>query len=194
MKPLMIWDLGEISVPGAVGGECHGLGCKAGRELREAEIIVYEEDQGDGSFADIYYLQDTSPWPSLGEPYFITITQGANVVTTQVTNPTTKVVGDAVVYLLPLGTSLPIGLVVGDVEATYNIIYIATIDKQSRVRSILTSKIAPGDLPYVKVFMQGRQGASMGGMWIGQKTPNGIVLDEKLIFDNSTTLKLVQST
>ena len=24
--------------------------------------------------------------------------------------------------------------------------------------------------------------------------PNGIVLDEKLIFDNSTTLKLVQST
>ena len=174
------WDLGEISVPGAEGGECHGLGCKAGRELREAEIVVYEEDQGDGNFADIYYLQDTSPWPSLGEPYFITITQGTNVVTTQVTNPTTKVVGDAVVYLLPLGTSLPTGptgLVIGDVEATYNIIYIATIDKQSRVRSILTSKIAPGDLPYVKVFMQGRQGASMGGMWIGQKTPNGIVLD-----------------
>jgi hypothetical protein len=171
------WDLGEISVPGVEGGECHGLGCKAGRELREAEIVVYEEDQGDGNFADIYYLQDVSPWPSLGEPYSITITQGANTVTTQVSNPTTKIVGDAVVYLLPLGTSLPTGLTIGDVEASYNIIYIATIDKQSRVRSILASKIAPGDLPYVKVFMQGRQGASMGGMWIGQKTPNGIILD-----------------
>jgi hypothetical protein len=171
------WDLGEIAVPGAEGGECHGLGCKAGRELRETEIVVYEEDQGDGNFADVYYLQDVSPWPSLGEPYSITITQGANTVTTQVDNPTTKIVGDAVVYLLPLGTSLPTGLTIGDVEASYNIIYIATIDKQSRVRSILASKIAPGDLPYVKVFMQGRQGASMGGMWIGQKTPNGIILD-----------------
>ena len=171
------WDLGEISVPGAEGGECHGLGCKAGRELREAEIVIYEEDQGDGVFEDVYYLQDVSPWPSLGEPYSITITQGANTVTTQVNNPTTKIVGDAIVYLLPLGTSLPIGLTAGDAEASYNIIYIATIDKQSRVRSILASKIAPGDLPYVRVFMQGRQGASMGGMWIGQKTPNGIILD-----------------
>jgi hypothetical protein len=171
------WDLGEISVPGVEGGECHGLGCKAGRELREAEIVVYEEDQGDGNFVDIYYLQDVSPWPSLGEPYSITITQGANVVTIQVTDPVTKVVGDAVVYLLPIGTSLPVGLVVGNIEATYNIIYIATIDKQSKVRSILASKIAPGDLPYVRVFMQGRQGTSMGGMWIGQKTPKGIVLD-----------------
>ena len=171
------WDLGEISVPGVEGGECHGLGCKAGRELREAEIVVYEEDQGDGNFVDVYYLQDVSPWPSLGEPYSITITQGANVVTIQVTDPVTKVVGDAVVYLLPIGTSLPVGLVVGNIEATYNIIYIATIDKQSKVRSILASKIAPGDLPYVRVFMQGRQGTSMGGMWIGQKTPKGIVLD-----------------
>jgi hypothetical protein len=171
------WDLGEISVPGVEGGECHGLGCKAGRELREAEIVVYEEDQGNGVFVDTYYLQDLSPWPSLGEPYSITITQGANIVTIQVENPITKVVGDAIVYLLPLGTSLPIGLTEGNAEATYNIIYIATIDKQSKVRSILASKIAPGDLPYVRVFIQGRQGASMGGMWIGQKTPNGIVLD-----------------
>jgi hypothetical protein len=171
------WDLGEISVPGVEGGECHGLGCKAGRELREAEIVVYEEDQGDGNFVDIYYLQDVSPWPSLGEPYSITITQGANVITIQVTDPVTKIVGDAVVYLLPIGTSLPVGLTTGGIEATYNIIYIATIDKQSKVRSILASKIAPGDLPYVRVFMQGRQGTSMGGMWIGQKTPRGIVLD-----------------
>ena len=171
------WNLGDISVPGSEGGTCHGLGCKAGRELREAEIVVYEEDLGDGNFVDVYYLQDVSPWPSLDEAYSITITQGPNSITTQVSNPTTKIVGEAIVFLLPFGTSIPAGLNLGVVEVTYNVIYIATIDKQSRVSSILASKIAPGDLPYIRVFMQGRQGASMGGMWIGQKTPKGIVLD-----------------
>lgn len=173
------WDLGDdrLSVPGVEGGECNGLGCKAGRELKEAEIVSYEEEQGDGTFANIFYLQDTSPWPSLGQPYSVTITQGANTVTRQVTNPITKIVGEAIVYLLPLGTSIPVGLTEGDVEVSYNIIYIATIDKKSKVVSILASKIAPGDLPFIRMFVQARQGTEFGGMWIGQKTPNGIVLD-----------------
>jgi hypothetical protein len=173
------WDLGDdrLAVPGVEGGECNGLGCKAGREIRDAEIVKYNEELGDGNFADIFYLQSTSPWPSLGQAYSITIDQGNNSITRQVNNPITKVVGEAIVYLLPLGTSLPSPLVEGDAEASYNIIYIATIDKQSKVRSILASKIAPGNIPYIRVFMQARQGATMGGMWIGQKTPNGIVLD-----------------
>lgn len=173
------WDLGddELSVTGVEGGECNGLGCKAGREVKDAEIVKYNEDQGDGNFVDIYYIQDITPWPNLGKPYAVTITQGANIITTFVNNPITKIVGDATVYLLPLGIELPTGLTLGDAEVSYNIIYIASIDKQSRVRSILTSKIAPGDLPYIRVFMQGRQGCSMGGIWIGQKTTSGIVLD-----------------
>lgn len=173
------WDLEDdrLVVPGTEGGECNGLGCKAGREVRETEIVVYNEEQGDGNFADVYYLQDSTPWPDLGQPYAVTATQGANTVTVFVDNPASKVVGEAVVYLLPLGQSLPVGLTLGDAEVAYNIIYIAAIDKQSRVRSILTSKIAPGDLPYIRVFMQARQGCSMGGIWIGQKTTNGIVLD-----------------
>lgn len=173
------WDLNddELSVPGVEGGECNGLGCKAGREVREAEIVVYNEEQGDGNFADVYYLQDNTPWPDLGQSYAVTITQGGNTVTVFVNNPTSKIVGQAIVYLLPLGLSLPVGLTLGDAEVAYNIIYIASIDKQSRVRSILASKIAPGDLPYIRVFMQARQGCSMGGIWIGQKTTNGIVLD-----------------
>ena len=173
------WDLGDgrLAVPGVEGGECNGLGCKAGREIRDVEIVKYNEELGDGNFADIFYLQSTSPWPSLGQAYSITIDQGNNSITRQVNNPITKVIGEAIVYLLPLGTSLPSPLVEGDAEASYNIIYIATIDKQSKVRSILASKIAPGNIPYIRVFMQARQGATMGGMWIGQKTPNGIVLD-----------------
>lgn len=174
------WQLGDddrLSVPGAEGGRCQGLGCKAGREVRDAEVVVYNEELGDGVFADIYYLQDIRPWPDLGEPYSVTITQGNNTITVSVDNPISKTVGEATVYLLSLGQSLPIGITLGDVEVSYNIIYIARIDRQSKVTSILTSKIAPGDLPYIRVFMQGRQGCSMGGIWIGQKTTKGIILD-----------------
>ena len=173
------WDLGDdrLSVPGVEGGECNGLGCKAGREVREASVVKYPEQQEDGSVINIYYLQDTSPWPSLGQSYNITISQGANDVTVSVNNPITKKVGDAIVYLLSLGQTLPNGIIEDDAEASFNIIYIATIDKQSRVVSILASKIAPGNIPFIRVFMQARQGTSMGGVWIGQKTTNGIVLD-----------------
>lgn len=173
------WDLGDdrLTVPGVEGGECNGLGCKAGREVKKASIVKYEEEQGDGSSIDTYYLQDTSPWPSPGQPYFITVTQNENDITISADKPTTKVVGEAIVYLLKIGTGLPPGLSEGDVEASYNIIYIARIDKQSRVISILASKVAPGNIPFIRVFMQARQGASMGGMWIGQKTTDGILLD-----------------
>ena len=171
------WDF-EISVPGNEGGECHALGCKAGREVKEAEIVQYKVVDDDGNEQDIYYLQSTEPWPSLGEDgYQVTILDGNNTATVSVGSPTTRRVGDATVYLLRLGTSLPTGIVGPNVEVAYNLIYIATVDKKNRIQSFLVSAIAPGDIPYIRVFMQGRQGCSMGGMWIGQKTPQGIIVD-----------------
>ena len=171
------WDF-NISVPGNEGGECHALGCKAGREVKEAEVVSYKETDDDGNEQIIYYLQSTEPWPSLGEDgYQVTIIDGNNTATVGVGSPTTRIVGDATVYLLRLGTSLPTGIVGPDVEVAYNLIYIATVDKKNQIRSFLVSAIAPGDIPYIRVFMQGRQGCSMGGMWIGQKTPQGIIVD-----------------
>ena len=101
----------------------------------------------------------------------------SNTATVNVGSPTTRRVGDATVYLLRLGTSVPTGIVGPNVEVAYNLIYIATVDKRNRITSFLVSAIAPGDIPYIRVFVQGRQGCSMGGMWIGQKTPQGIVVD-----------------
>jgi len=175
------WDF-NISVPGNEGGECHALGCKAGREVKKAEVVSYKETDDDGNEQVIYYLQSTEPWPSLGEDgYQVTIVDGPNVVTTDVNSPETRIVGDAIVYLLRLGTSLPSSggssIVGPNVEVAYNLIYIATVDKKNQIRSFLVSAIAPGDIPYIRVFMQGRQGCSMGGMWIGQKTPQGIIVD-----------------
>jgi hypothetical protein len=39
------------------------------------------------------------------------------------------------------------------------------------------SKIAPGNIPFIRAFIQGRQGLNLGGVWIGQKTPNGLKVE-----------------
>jgi len=170
-------DQGEdnrLSVPGSEGGECRGLFCKAGRELRSNVTIIAEVDEE--TLVTTYYVSDPeSPWPNLGEQYTVTLVQGNSTANILTSGGITRVIEDGItLYLLPLGTSLPGGISVGSVSVFYNVVYIANIDKRSRVRQILVSKIAPGDVPFIRVFVQGRQGAKLGGLWVGQKTVNGI--------------------
>jgi len=164
----------RISVPGTEGGLCRGLLCKAGRELRRNVNIISEQDEDSG--ITTYFVNDTSsPWPDLRpEGFVVTLTQGS--VTANVATPggIVRVIDTVVQYLLPIGTSLPTGISLGGVNVVYNIVYIASIDKRSEVRNILVSKIAPGNVPFIRVFIQGRQGTSIGGVWIGQKTSTGI--------------------
>jgi len=163
----------RLSVPGTEGGLCRGLLCKAGRELRDNVAIISEED-GDGVLQ--YYISDLeTPWPNLGgDTYDITVVQGGNTVTVSTTGGQVLTVGETSQYVLPLGTSLPPTLSEGTADVFYSIVYIASINKRSEVRNILVSRIAPGNLPFIRVFLQGRQGAELGGVWIGQKTANGI--------------------
>jgi len=171
-----IFSLGDdrISVPGSEGGICRGLFCKAGREVRNNVTIISEVDPV--TSATQYYVSDPdSPWPNLGtESYFVTLTQGVSTANVLTTGGIVRTVDDTTLYLLPLGSSLPGGISVGTVNASYNIVYIANIDKRSQVRQILVSKIAPGNVPFIRVFVQGRQGSEIGGMWVGQKTSKGI--------------------
>lgn len=163
----------RLSVPGTEGGSCRGLFCKAGRELRdEVSIILGEDDEGDPQ----YYVSDLdSPWPNLGaEGYNVTIVQGATTVTVFTTGGRVTTVENTVQYILPIGSTLPPGLSEGPVRVFYNIVYIASMNKRSEVSNILVSKIAPGNVPFIRVFIQGRQGAVLGGAWVGQKTANGI--------------------
>ena len=170
----------NIGVPGSEGGVCNGLGCKAGRELRKnIEVVLIKEETAEvGVFTDVYYLKDLkTPWPSLGQSYQVTVQQGTSSSTVNVGSPITKVTEDGIkTFLLKLQNGLGT-LSLGSAEVSYNIIYIATIDKKSQVKSILSAKIAPGNIPFIRVFIQARQGASLGGIWIGQKTSKGIVLD-----------------
>lgn len=168
----------RLSVPGTEGGICRGLFCKAGRELRENVTIISEEDT-DNPGTTLYYISDPSgPWPNLGnETFTVTITQGGNTVNKTTTGGIVRTVGDTTQYLLPIGSSLPGGISLGQVDVFYNIVYIATISRKSEVRQILVSKIAPGNVPFIRVFIQGRQGTTIGGAWIGQKTSNGIKVE-----------------
>lgn len=165
----------RLSVPGTEGGLCRGLLCKAGRELRSDVNIISVEEEG----TPTYYISDLeTPWPNLGaESYTVTLSQGGTTVNITTTGGQILEVGETVQYVLPIGQSLPVGISEGLVDVFYNIVYIASINKRSEVRNILVSRIAPGNIPFIRVFIQGRQGAKLGGVWVGQKTANGIRID-----------------
>ena len=167
----------RLNVPGIEGGTCRGLFCKSGREVREQVVIFSEFDEV--TETTNYYISDPStPWPNLGDKnYTVTLVQNDTKVSVETTGGETRVIDNVVLYLLPLGESLPDGIEPGFVKTYYNIVYIARMNEKSQVIEILTSEIAPGDIPFVRVFIQGRQGAELGGVWIGQKTPQGIKVE-----------------
>jgi hypothetical protein len=166
----------RLNVPGQEGGICRGLLCKSGREIRKNVNIVVEGTPEEGIK---YFINDPqSAWPNTSpENFEVTLSQGSVVANVSTTGGITRSIeGGVRQYLLPIGSSLPVGISPGNVVVSYNIVYIANIDKKSRVRNILVSKIAPGDIPFIRVFLQGRQGTRIGGVWIGQKTSRGIDL------------------
>jgi hypothetical protein len=168
----------SLGVPGIEGGSCKGLFCKAGRELRENVTIISEEDPNTPGVVTYYINDPSNPWPNLGdETFIVTIAQGAITANRETSGGITKTSGDVTQYLLPIGTSLPTGISLGSVNVFYNIVYIATINRKSETLQILVSKIAPGNIPFIRVFLQGRQGTAIGGVWIGQKTADGVRIE-----------------
>jgi hypothetical protein len=167
----------RLSAPGIEGGVCRGLFCKYGRELRENTVIISEFDEVE--MVEKYYISDPEmPWPNLQpKNYVVTLFQGNNRANVETTGGFSKTIEEVTVYLIPIGESLPEGIEIGPVSVSYNIIYMATMDQSSRPVNILTSEIAPGDIPFIRVFLQGRQGAQLGGVWIGQKTDKGVQVD-----------------
>lgn len=161
----------QINIPGSEGGRCQGLACRISKRLIKNLSIILEE-------GEYYILSPNSPFPNQS-PSNITLTlvQGENSANISSTGGIERVTEDTVIYLLPLGDSLPSGFVVGPVNISYNDVIIATTNKRSEFGSILVSKVAPGDIPFIRVFIQGRQGARIGGVWIGQKTAEGIKID-----------------
>lgn len=164
----------KLVATGTDGGTCRGLYCKYGRELRENTVIISEFDETES--VEKFYISDPEvPWPNLQpKNYTVTVVQGENRANIETTGGFSKTTEGVTVYLIPIGESLPDGIELGPVSVSYNTIYMARMDQYSRPVQILTSEIAPGDIPFLRVFLQGRQGAQLGGVWIGQKTDKGI--------------------
>jgi hypothetical protein len=164
----------RLNVSGVEGGTCRGLFCKSGRELREKVVIISEFDEI--TETTTYYVSDPSaPWPNLApKTYSVTVSQGGVIATVETTGGIVKVIDGITFYLIPIGNQLPEGVETGFADVYYNIVYIARLNEKSEAVEILTSEIAPGEIPFIRVFVQARQGVRLGGIWIGQKTPAGV--------------------
>jgi hypothetical protein len=160
-----------LSVPGSEGGICRGYSCKTSREIRENVSLISEVVDGVLS----YYLVDTeSPWPSLGDKTFVvTVTQGNSSFNVTCSSGDSRETGDTVQYLMPV-LSLPQGLNLGQVNVTYTSFLIGNIDPKSEIRQLLVTKVGPGNIPFVRPFIQARGGTALGGVWVGQRRYNGI--------------------
>lgn len=177
------WNLStDLSVPGIEGGFCRGLACKVGKEVRDASIIEIQQLDENGNNISVYYIQSSEPWPSQGGQFTVRV-DAPDIGFSGDVNvgaPIAVVIdGSFTWYRLPILDDVENIANLGVTETasiSYSISYIATVDSKSKIRSILVSKVIP-NVPFVRVFIQARQGASLGGVWIGQKTPDGIKLD-----------------
>lgn len=172
----------RISVPGDEGGACQGLGFKAGRVKQEASLAksTFEDENGDEQTA--WFLDSFEPWspiPEGGQSYVVKVTYQSSTtnVSGYATSQNTPEDGGSTIYSLRIssGSTNPLGANEGDtVKVVYDTVYIALIDIKNKVYSILTSGV--GTVDFARMFIQCKQGSSLGGVWIGQKTAEGVVL------------------
>lgn len=178
----------SFNVPGTDGGPCRGLIFRSAKDARENMTIISDVVQG----VTKYYIVDTeNPWPNLGDENFtVTLVQNETVVNVNTVDGggEARLVDDVTQYLLSISEIPPEINQLETFRVVYSSIFIASIDKNSNPRGIYVSKIAPGDLPSAKIFIQARQNASLGGVWVGQRTPEGI--DIKPFTPNKCTVSI----
>ncbi len=172
-EPLFSLENSSMAVPGLEGGQCKGLFFRSSKESREG-LSIFSETNPETSITTYYVLDSSNPWPYVGgEEFSVTLSQGATEVNVTTTGNIARVINNDLIYLLPIGNTLPSGITVSAVNVSYNNVFLASIDKKSNIWNVLVTKIAPGNIPFFRAFIQGRQGAKVGGVWIGQKTAEG---------------------
>lgn len=184
-----LWDSpGRIDdqlpgVPGAEGGSCHALYGKAG-EIKALSSFTSIGIDGTSS-GGTYYLSKTSPWPSDLWSASNTIFVERDSDGTSITVKTTA--GVAQQSYIPEGLStrlylLPVVMVTGSafsdntpITAKYRAIALYVPDLLRPDARLIAQKIVGQNLFPIRFFVRMREGARIGGMSIGQVTPNGII-------------------
>lgn len=181
------WDsMGEIDgqfpgVPGAEGGSCHVLYGKAGEIV---ELSTFTNLGVDGQITPgVYYLSKISAWPGA-------LTSGLNTLFVEredSTSMTVRTNGTPQQSYSPAGTSvrlflLPVTIVSGSafandtrVEAKYRAVGLYESSLLRPDARLLAQKITGQNLFPIRFFIRMREGAKIGGMSVGQVTPNGII-------------------
>ena len=170
-------------IPGAEGGSCHAIYGKAG-EIKELSTFTNTGVDG-GVVSGTYYLSKTSPWPqdlwAASNSIFVERDSDGSSITVRTTS------GVAQQSYTPAGTSvrlylLPVVVISGSafsndtqITAKYRAIALYTPDLLRPDGRLLTQKIVGQNLFPIRFFVRMREGAKIGGMSVGQVTPNGII-------------------
>jgi hypothetical protein len=170
-------------VPGEDGGACHAIYGRAG-EIKE--LASFTNVGADGTTtAGVFYLSKSSPWPedlwATSNTLFVERESDSVGITVSTS------AGQAQQAFIPAGTSvrlflLPVTVVSGSafanntaIIAKYRAIalYIPSLLRPDD--RLLTQKIVGQNLFPLRFFLRMREGAQIGGLTIGQITPNGII-------------------
>lgn len=171
------------SVPGTEGGSCHAIYGKAG-EVKEISTFTNVNAEG-GTSGGIYYLSKISSWPadlwsSANSIFVEQDSTGASIIVS-------TSAGGAQQSYTPEGTSvrlflLPVSIITGSpftndalITAKYRAIALYIPDLLRPDARLVAQKIIGQNLFPIRFFIKMREGAKIGGMTIGQVTPNGII-------------------
>ena len=170
-------------VPGSEGGSCHAIYGKAGEIQALASFTAIGVD-GTTS-AGTYYLSKTSSWPadlwSASNSLFVERDSDGASITVRTTAGVEQQV------FTPAGTSvqlylLPVVVISGSpfsndtaITAKYKAIALYVPNLLRPDAQLLAQKIVGQNLFPLRFFIRMREGAKIGGMTIGQVTPNGII-------------------
>lgn len=180
-------ELGEIDnqlpgVPGAEGGRCRALYGRAG-EIKELCTFTNIDAEG-ASTTGVFYLSKTSSWPNdlTSNPNDLSI-EDANTNATIIVTTTgvdqqeyTPEGSSANFFLLPVtiksGSAFENGT---SVFAKYRAVALYEPSLLRPDARLLARRIVGQNVFPIRFFISMNEGASIGGLTIGQVTPNGII-------------------
>ena len=181
-------SLGIIShqfpnIPGVDGGECHAIYGRAG-EIQVLSTFTNKDSLGN-IIGGRFYLQATSSWPSdlwasSNDLFVEEDGTGASIVVR-------TIAGEPQQQFTPPGTAvryflLPVTVVSGSafapdtpVISKYRAIAIYETSLIRKDARLLDRKIVGQNIFPIRFFIRMREGAQIGGVTVGQVTPNGII-------------------
>jgi hypothetical protein len=169
-------------VPGTDGGRCRAIFGRAG-DINEIATFTDEDEDGNTT-SGVFYLSKQSSWPrdlaSQQNDLFVVEESSNTVITVTTTGDPQQIYtpegSSARLYLLPVtiksGSAFPIGTII---TAKYRAIALYAPSLLRPDARIIARKVVGQNIFPIRFFVSMREGASIGGLTVGQVTPNGII-------------------